>query len=200
MIEVSTGKPPHGKIPHDENLALAICDGLRPTVAKGTPKCYTDLVNRCLSANPDERPSSKEILKVIRNWRFHSDHEKVLHSKRKSVCKDVAMSKEFIETVKDKDESELSSTETILHPKAIYISRPMKYNSLYCEPKNSSGTQIENSIFSDLQLNELNELLKYNKRLKDSMSIKYLGLKRAGTLISSNRPIVTFVKFYWYIQ
>ncbi|CAG8691737.1 19979_t:CDS:1, partial [Rhizophagus irregularis] len=56
------------------------------------------------------------------------------------------MSKEFIETVKDKDESELSSTETILHPKAIYISRPMKYNSLYCEPKNSSGTQIENSI------------------------------------------------------
>ncbi|RGB41437.1 kinase-like domain-containing protein [Rhizophagus diaphanus] len=157
MIEVSTGKPPHGNIPHDENLAIAICDGLRPTVAKGTPKCYIDLVNRCLSANPDERPSSKEILKVIRNWRFHSDHEKVLHSKRKSVCKDVEMSKEFIETVKD--ESELSSTETILHPKAVYISRPMKYNSLYCEPKNSSGTQIENSIFSDLQLNELNELV-----------------------------------------
>ncbi|CAB4408034.1 unnamed protein product [Rhizophagus irregularis] len=158
MVEVSTGKPPHGNIPHDENLAIAICDGLRPTVAKRTPKCYVDLVNRCLDENPDNRPSSKEILKVIRNWRFYSG-EKVLHSKRKSVYKDVEMFKEFIEAVKDKDEIELSSTETKLHPKAVYISRPMKYNSLYCKPKNSSGTQIENSTFSDLQLNELNELV-----------------------------------------
>src|ERR1700722_4737186 len=40
MVEVSTGKPPFGSVPHDERLALAICNGLRPRVAEGTPQCY----------------------------------------------------------------------------------------------------------------------------------------------------------------
>jgi hypothetical protein len=29
MVEVSTGRPPFLNIPHDERLALAICNGLR---------------------------------------------------------------------------------------------------------------------------------------------------------------------------
>ncbi|POG56632.1 kinase-like domain-containing protein, partial [Rhizophagus irregularis DAOM 181602=DAOM 197198] len=62
MVEVSTGKPLYGNIPHDEKLALEICNGLRPKVAKGTPKCYIDLVTQCLDANPDKRSTSKEIL------------------------------------------------------------------------------------------------------------------------------------------
>src|SRR6266498_2994797 len=36
MIEVSTGKPPYGSVSHDGKLALAICNGLRPTVTKET--------------------------------------------------------------------------------------------------------------------------------------------------------------------
>src|SRR6266542_550535 len=68
MIEISTGKPPYGNVPHDENLALAICNGLRPRVAKGTPKCYIDLVNQCLDANPENRPSAKELKEITFNW------------------------------------------------------------------------------------------------------------------------------------
>jgi len=68
MAEVSTRKPPYGSVPHDEKLALAICNGLRPRVAKGTPKCYIDLVNQCLDANPENRPSCDEIFKIILNW------------------------------------------------------------------------------------------------------------------------------------
>src|SRR6266542_2052346 len=45
MIEVSTGKPPYTSVSHDERLALAICNGLRPRVARGTPKCFIDLIN-----------------------------------------------------------------------------------------------------------------------------------------------------------
>jgi serine/threonine protein kinase len=45
MVEVSTGKPPYESVPHDEKLAIAICNGLRPRVAKGTPQRYIDLVN-----------------------------------------------------------------------------------------------------------------------------------------------------------
>jgi hypothetical protein len=51
-------------------IALTICGGLRPKVAKRTPKCYIELVEQCLDADPDERPSSKEILKKIRNCDF----------------------------------------------------------------------------------------------------------------------------------
>ena len=37
MIEVSTRKPPYVNVSHDESLALVICNGLRPRVARGTP-------------------------------------------------------------------------------------------------------------------------------------------------------------------
>src|ERR1043165_7416858 len=56
MVEISTGKPPYGSVPHDERLALAICNGLRPRVAKGAPQCYIDIVNQCLDAIPEKRP------------------------------------------------------------------------------------------------------------------------------------------------
>ena len=55
MVEVSTGKPPYGSVPHDERLALAICNGFRSRVAKGTPQCYIDVVNQCLDANPEKK-------------------------------------------------------------------------------------------------------------------------------------------------
>src|SRR5436190_13640416 len=67
MVEVSTGKPPYGNVPHDEKLALAICNGLRPRVTKGTPQCYVDLVNQCLDVNPEKRPSVYELRKTIGN-------------------------------------------------------------------------------------------------------------------------------------
>ncbi|GBB99984.1 hypothetical protein RclHR1_00370025 [Rhizophagus clarus] len=157
MVEVSTGKSPYRNIPHDEYLAMAICDGLRPIMAKGTPQCYIDLVNSCLDANPDKRPSSKDILKTIRNWRFYDDHEKPLHSKRKSINKEVGMFKEFIDADRedDKNKGELSSAETL---NQNYNSRWMRFNN-HREPKNSVGIQIEDySGFSDLRLTEINKL------------------------------------------
>ena len=65
MVEMSTGKPPYGSVPHDEKLALAICNGLRPRVVKGTPQCYIDVVNQCLDANPEKRPSAKELFNIV---------------------------------------------------------------------------------------------------------------------------------------
>jgi serine/threonine protein kinase len=144
MVEVSTGKSPYGNIPHDGKLALAICDGLRPAVAKGTPKCYISLVNLCLDADPEKRPSSKEILKIIRNWRFHDDnaHSKKLFSKKSSS--DINMFKEFIDA-NSLDANKISPTrETTLtlHPEATYVSRMMSFNNNF-KPKNSIGIQIE---------------------------------------------------------
>ena len=68
MVEISTGKPSYGNVPHDEKLALAICNGLRPRVAKGILEYYIDLVNQCLDANSENRPSANKLNDVIHDW------------------------------------------------------------------------------------------------------------------------------------
>ena len=120
MIEVSTGKPPYGSVPHDEKLALAICNGLRPSVAKGTPQCYIDMVNQCLDANPEKRPSARELWNIFGSW-IHDE-------------------KEFNDT--DKTISQESSSETATNSEAIYTSRFMSFTNL-SKPINSTGVQIE---------------------------------------------------------
>ena len=119
MVEVSTGKPPYGSVPHDERLALAICNGLRPRVAKGTPQCYVDLVNQCLDADPEKRPSANELDGIIFKW---------------------SVNKEFIEA--DKIISQGTFPETAINPEAIYTSRFMSFTNL-SRPINSTRVQAE---------------------------------------------------------
>jgi len=126
MIEISTGKPPYGSVPHDEKLALAICNGLRPRVAKGTPQCYIDLVNQCLDANPEKRPAAKKLQEIIRNWIRDPNN--------------FALCKEFIDA--DEIISQESSFETETNPGAIYTSRFMSFANL-SKPINSTRVQIE---------------------------------------------------------
>src|SRR4051812_17591773 len=126
MVEMSTGKPPYGSVPHDEKLALAICNGLRPRVAKGTPQCYIDLVNQCLDANPEKRPSAVEIWNMIRNWRLDENYR-------------VKLDVEFI--CANKIITELPS-EMATNPEAIYTSRFMSFTNL-SKPINSTRVQIE---------------------------------------------------------
>ncbi|RIB23025.1 kinase-like domain-containing protein [Gigaspora rosea] len=68
MAEISTGKPPHYNIEYDEELAIRICNGLRPEFAKGTPECYIKLANECMDANPSNRPSAAYIYDEIFKW------------------------------------------------------------------------------------------------------------------------------------
>ncbi|RIA80463.1 kinase-like domain-containing protein [Glomus cerebriforme] len=68
MWELSSGYRPFAEIPHNLQLALRICDGVRPAIVDGTPKCYKELMQKCWHNNPDERPSSANIVKVIGEW------------------------------------------------------------------------------------------------------------------------------------
>src|SRR5256886_13886780 len=99
---------------HDALPILAICNGLRPRVAKGTPKCYIDLVNQCLDANPEKRPSSTLLLKTIRNWQLPNNH----YSQLEKSFKKPEMSKEFIYA--DNIILHKSSSEITIHSEAIY--------------------------------------------------------------------------------
>src|SRR5437763_10566367 len=111
MVEVSTGKPPYGSVSHDEKLALAICNGLRPRVVKGTPQCYIDVVNQCLDANPEKRPSAIKLQNIIYNWRYNKN----------------GLSKEFIDA--DKIIPQESSSEATNY-EAIYTSSFMSFTNL----------------------------------------------------------------------
>ena len=117
MIELLTGEPPLGNVRHDEKLALAICQGLRPRVPKETPQCYIDLVNKCLDANPKNRPSY--LIGEIGS----------LEISLKSCAHEI---------------SPQNSSKIPLHPGAVYSSRFFNFSDLP-KSRNSIGVQVENS-------------------------------------------------------
>lgn len=124
MIEMTTRKPPYSNVPHDEKLALAICNGLRPRVAKGTPKVYINLANQCLDANPEKRPK-------ILSYYLHY----------------LKSYKNFIDII-----SQDSTSENKIHSEAIYTSRYMSFTNLTI-PRNSTKVQIEDSKGENFKIN-----------------------------------------------
>ncbi|RIB24032.1 kinase-like domain-containing protein, partial [Gigaspora rosea] len=61
MSEVFTGYPPYHDIPHDENLARIICLGYRPKINCEIPQLLLDLMNKCLDAEPQNRPTANKL-------------------------------------------------------------------------------------------------------------------------------------------
>src|SRR5205085_6598187 len=61
MSLVSTGQRPFYNIAHDTNLAIKICEGVRPAFSINTPKSYIELAYKCMNADPNNRPTAEEI-------------------------------------------------------------------------------------------------------------------------------------------
>lgn len=68
MAEMSTGERPFDGYDFDISLAVKICNGLRPEFAQGTPDCYVKLAKQCMNHDPNERPTTSDILKKIEMW------------------------------------------------------------------------------------------------------------------------------------
>ncbi|RIB29749.1 kinase-like domain-containing protein [Gigaspora rosea] len=77
MTEVSTGQRPFDGYKFDINLAVMICNGLRPGFASGTPDCYIEFANQCMDSDPQKRPNISKINNVICEWlrNLASDNE-----------------------------------------------------------------------------------------------------------------------------
>ncbi|UZO14743.1 uncharacterized protein OCT59_006189 [Rhizophagus irregularis] len=69
MYEVIQGLPPYHDISHDELLAIKICQGLRPNFKIKVPQLILHLIKKCLDANQSNRPTSKEIKEILKEWR-----------------------------------------------------------------------------------------------------------------------------------
>jgi serine/threonine protein kinase len=133
MYEVISGLPPFHDVGHDENLAIKICQGLRPRFNIKVPQLIVHLIKSCLDANPLKRPEAKDIRRTLYTWRYDKQ------------------TKELQKQIKEADIINKSSNNSILstslgisyHTEATYTSRLLKFNNLP-KPKNSEDYYKQN--------------------------------------------------------
>ena len=70
ITEMSNGQRPFDGYKFDIKLAVQICNGLQPVFAFGTPKCYTELAEKCMNSDPQKRPSAMDIWETIDDWLY----------------------------------------------------------------------------------------------------------------------------------
>ncbi|RHZ83991.1 hypothetical protein Glove_86g10 [Diversispora epigaea] len=70
--EMTTGFSPYPDIPHDEDLAIKICNGLRPKIPFHTPKLITRVIMKCWDARVTHRPTFKELFNELRKYYWDS--------------------------------------------------------------------------------------------------------------------------------
>jgi serine/threonine protein kinase len=111
MWEILHEKSPFNNIPHNVNLAIKICEGLRPRIEKRrVPKWYIDLMIRCWNKDPLKRPDILEVRKTIANKYLNEKHGTMnLPYKVRKV----------------KRLSQITS-----HPEAVFTSRLLNYSNL----------------------------------------------------------------------
>ncbi|GBB90172.1 hypothetical protein RclHR1_17040003 [Rhizophagus clarus] len=106
MYFIITGRQPFENRAHDFNLALDICNGIRPEIPE-IPELksnwYIDLMKKCWDSNPDNRPDIESIGTIL-SKRVYYDEEYIVAERY--------LNKGY------KENSQLTT-----HPQAIYTSR-----------------------------------------------------------------------------
>jgi serine/threonine protein kinase len=59
--ELVTGIPPYNDIPHDNDLVLNICQGLRPKIPSNVSPLLIKLITECWDAQPEKRTNYKKL-------------------------------------------------------------------------------------------------------------------------------------------
>src|SRR5437763_6970143 len=120
MSVISTGQQPFNDKAHGHDLMLKICEGLRPAFSNNTPKIYIELAYKCMDADPDNRPTTEEILKIIAFWK---NIENIRYTNKPNYSKEQLDELRIIRKIFDQmdyiryDPSTISVTK---HPDAVY--------------------------------------------------------------------------------
>ncbi|UZO10203.1 uncharacterized protein OCT59_001801 [Rhizophagus irregularis] len=150
MNEYISEETPYNNIPHNDALAIKICEGLRPNIFKYTPKLLADLITKCWDAKVENRPITKELYQELEKLYYKQ-------SKYRSQIN------EYGDKIKLNRTSEKRSNNIQTHPQAIYTSRLLNFKNLP-EPVNSVDV-IKTTLHSEyldcqldeLDLNEINQ-------------------------------------------
>ncbi|CAB5372492.1 unnamed protein product [Rhizophagus irregularis] len=115
MWEFTSGIPPFNDKAHNLQLALSICKGKRPKIIENTPQCYVDLMKKCWDEDPLKRPSTLQVLNIIKSWIFRSGN---INEESKSNIT------EFINAPIEHNNHIVES-----HPQACYTSHLLDFTS-----------------------------------------------------------------------
>jgi serine/threonine protein kinase len=129
MAELSSGKPPFYNKKHNLNLALEICNGLRPEFGKGTPDFYKKLAYKCMDANSSERPTAKELYEIFVFWYYMEVEEKYGYKRKE------------IKAAFEEADKEIPNISTSYEKNcdAVYTSRAFTFSNSLSKPVNSSN-------------------------------------------------------------
>ncbi|CAB4433019.1 unnamed protein product [Rhizophagus irregularis] len=130
MYEVISGSLPYYDVSHDNNLAIKICQGLRPRFSIKVPQLIVHLIKKCLDGNPLNRPEADEICSILYSWWTIFDDQIELQ-------KQIKEAKEINNNLPTGSIPLIGlglSSET--HSEAVYTSRLLNFNNLP-KPKNS---------------------------------------------------------------
>ena len=142
--EIVTGFPPYPDIPHDKDLAMKICNGLRPKIPFHTPKLITRTIMRCWDARVTHRPTFEELYEELEKyWNDYYDYFYKGKNKDSEIVIQIKKAEEFSA---NQESTNTKTTTTPLnyqtHPQAIYTSRLLNYSNLP-KPKNEENFERE---------------------------------------------------------
>ncbi|RHZ85180.1 hypothetical protein Glove_71g105 [Diversispora epigaea] len=160
--EMITGFPPYPDIPHDEDLAIKICNGLRPKIPFHTPKLITQVIMRCWDARVTHRPTFEELREEL--GKYYRDYYYYLNLKKNKNSEIVIQIKKAEEFSANQESTNTTTTTTTTplnyqtHPQAIYTSRLLNYYSKLPKPKNEENFEREleelTKFFSHITTND----------------------------------------------
>ncbi|RHZ54992.1 hypothetical protein Glove_421g75 [Diversispora epigaea] len=114
MLEVLTSYPPYYNIPHNENLAIDICKGLKPEIKCEIPQFLKEIMEKCWNFESHDRPTAKELRSQLNKYLYFDD--KIKKQVRKQFKAADKSNKNFIQY-----------DPNMVHPEAIYISRHLPF-------------------------------------------------------------------------
>ncbi|RHZ83800.1 hypothetical protein Glove_87g237 [Diversispora epigaea] len=140
--EIVTGFPPYPDIPHDKDLAMKICNGLRPKIPFHIPKLITRMIMRCWDARVTNRPTFKELEDELD--KYYNDYRNYIsEGKNSEIGIQIKKAEEFSA---NQESTNTTTTTTPLnyqtHPQAIYTSRLLNFSNLP-KPKNKENFERE---------------------------------------------------------
>ncbi|RHZ70795.1 hypothetical protein Glove_267g41 [Diversispora epigaea] len=115
MLEVLTSYPPYYNIPHDANLAMGICEGLKPEIKCEIPQVLKELMEKCWNLDPLNRPTVEELESQLKKY-FLYNNDEIKKQVKKQFKAANKSNKNFIQY----DPNEM-------HSEAIYTSRHLPF-------------------------------------------------------------------------
>ncbi|CAG8795291.1 22375_t:CDS:2, partial [Cetraspora pellucida] len=87
MWELTSGCRPFYDREYNANLALDICNELRPNITEDTPHCWAILMQKCWQSDPLKRPTIDELYDVVnsRYWNENESFIKEAENKRQKL-------------------------------------------------------------------------------------------------------------------